>query len=144
MRLTGRPVSVQWRELESGGIVERLDADSRVYALAPVERRVLHERIEHRFDAMLAAGFVAELEALSAREDLHADLPSMRAVGYRQGLAYLAGRLDAEAFRKDAVTATRRLAKRQLTWLRNWPEATQLVADDATAHVERIVRDISQ
>ncbi len=144
VRLTGRPVSVQWRELESGGIVERLDADSQVYALAPVERRVLHERIERRFDAMLAAGFVDELEALEARGDLHAELPSMRAVGYRQGLEYLAGRLDAEAFRKNAVTATRRLAKRQLTWLRNWPGATQLVADDATAHVARIVRDISQ
>ena len=68
----------------------------------------------------------------------------MRAVGYRQGLEYLAGRLDADAFRRDAVTATRRLAKRQLTWLRSWPGATHLVADDATAHIERIVRDISQ
>ncbi len=144
VRLTGRPVTALWRELEGGGIVERLDADCSVYALAPVERKVLHERIERRFDAMLAAGFVEELEHLNARGDLHTGLPSMRAVGYRQGLDYLAGRLDADAFRKDAVTATRRLAKRQLTWLRNWPGAKHLVADDATTHVQRIVRDIAQ
>ena len=71
-------------------------------------------------------------------------MPSMRAVGYRQLLAYLDSRCSLQEAVSSAIAATRQLAKRQLTWLRNWPGATQLVADDATAHVERIVRDISQ
>ena len=66
----------------------------------------------------------------------------MRAVGYRQGFAYLAGELDAEAFREQAITATRRLAKRQLTWLRNWPDLHRLEWGDAQVlaqHIDRLV-----
>ncbi len=142
VRLTGAPVSAQWRELDGGGVVERLGGKILSYALEPDHRSVLHERIAERFDAMLAAGFVEELEALAARGDLHGALPSMRAVGYRQGLQYLAGEIDAATFRDKAITATRRLAKRQLTWLRSWPGAVHLQADDALTHVTRVVRDI--
>jgi tRNA dimethylallyltransferase len=89
-------------------------------AVAPVERTVLHERIACRFDAMLASGFLDEVRALHARGDLHVDLPSIRAVGYRQAWDYLDGLIDAAEFRERGVIATRQLAKRQFTWLRGW------------------------
>lgn len=122
IRLTGRGLSEQWQELNSPRAVERLTATISVFAILPDDRRALHERIEKRFDAMLAAGFERELVELAKRPGVGPDLPAMRAVGYRQGLAYLAGELNAAEFRAKALTATRRLAKRQLTWLRGWPE----------------------
>lgn len=86
--------------------------------LAPVDRAVLHERIALRFDAMLKSGFLDEVRRLRADPRLHPDLPSMRAVGYRQAWAHLDGATDAATFREQAIAATRQLAKRQLTWLR--------------------------
>lgn len=91
-------------------------------AVAPQERSVLHQRIAQRFELMLEQGFVAEVEQLKARGDLHAELPSMRAVGYRQVWDYLDGQYDAKQMQERGVAATRQLAKRQLTWLRSWPD----------------------
>ena len=89
-------------------------------ALAPAERRILHERIERRFDDMLANGFVEEVAALYQRGDLHVDLPAMRAVGYRQLWSHLSQECSLETARDKGVAATRQLAKRQITWLRGW------------------------
>lgn len=86
--------------------------------LAPTERAVLHARIASRFGQMLDAGFLDEVRGLMADPRLHPDLPSMRAVGYRQAWAHLAGQTDAATFREQAIAATRQLAKRQLTWFR--------------------------
>ena len=86
--------------------------------LAPSQREVLHRRIEQRFHAMLAAGFLDEVRALRADPRLHPDLPAIRAVGYRQAWAHLDGATDAAAFIEEGIAATRHLAKRQLTWLR--------------------------
>jgi len=86
--------------------------------LAPAVRAVLHERIAGRFDAMLEAGFLDEVRGLRNDPRLHPDLPSMRAVGYRQAWTHLDGVTDRAAFRDQAIAATRQLAKRQLTWLR--------------------------
>jgi tRNA dimethylallyltransferase len=91
--------------------------------LAPRERAVLHERISVRFDAMLAQGFLDEMRGLMANPVLHPDLPSMRAVGYRQAWQYLSGACDFAAFREQAIAATRQLAKRQLTWFRGQPSS---------------------
>ncbi|QLF92833.1 tRNA (adenosine(37)-N6)-dimethylallyltransferase MiaA [Pseudomonas sp. ABC1] len=91
-------------------------------AIAPVQRQLLHERIEQRFSRMIEQGFIDEVVALRARGDLHADLPSMRAVGYRQVWEYLDGRLSREDMSDKGVAATRQLAKRQFTWLRSWGE----------------------
>ena len=88
-------------------------------ALLPADREALRARIAARFDAMLAAGFLEEVERLRARGDLHPDLPAIRAVGYRQAWAYLDGACSAAAFRERAIHATRQLAKRQTTWLRS-------------------------
>ncbi|MBE2294644.1 MAG: tRNA (adenosine(37)-N6)-dimethylallyltransferase MiaA [Phycisphaerales bacterium] len=86
--------------------------------LAPLERRILHDRIESRFQSMLEQGFVTEVEYLRARGDLDLSKPSMRAVGYRQVWEYLEGRLDRAKMAERAIAATRQFAKRQLTWLR--------------------------
>jgi tRNA dimethylallyltransferase len=82
---------------------------------------VLHERIEQRFDQMLAQGLVDEVAGLKARPDLHAQLPSMRSVGYAQVWAYLEGAYDADEMRLRGIYATRQLAKRQYTWLKRFP-----------------------
>ncbi|MCL5041455.1 MAG: tRNA (adenosine(37)-N6)-dimethylallyltransferase MiaA [Gammaproteobacteria bacterium] len=89
-------------------------------AVAPAERSVLHERIAQRFQQMLAQGFVAEVEALRARGDLTTDMPSVRAVGYRQAWDYLDAKLSYAEFVERGIIATRQLAKRQFTWLRGW------------------------
>lgn len=142
VRLTGRPLSAQWQELNSPGAVERLNAQVHVFAVLPDHRQELHNRIAQRFDAMLEAGFEAELESLQARPGFSRDLPSMRAVGYRQGMAYLAGETDQVGFRDQALTATRRLAKRQLTWLRRWPQLERLSWGDPTRLAQQIVQHL--
>ncbi len=96
------------------------------FAIAPSDRAVLHERIAQRFDLMLDAGLIAEVENLRARGDLHEDLPSIRSVGYRQVWHYLEGALTYPQMRERGIIATRQLAKRQLTWLRGWEELTWL------------------
>jgi tRNA dimethylallyltransferase len=114
-------------------------------ALIPSDRAVLHQRIAERFDAMLAAGLLDEVVSLRRTYALNADLPAMRAVGYRQAWAYLEGELDIQALREQGIAATRQLAKRQLTWLRSWPDAVTLdgLASDleaqAFARVERFL-----
>jgi tRNA dimethylallyltransferase len=120
VRLSGRPMSEQWQELNSPGAVQRHNAQVIVFGILPADRQWLHGRIAQRFDNMLAAGFEQELKSLLQRPGVHAELPAMRAVGYRQGLQFIAGQISAAEFRQQAVTATRRLAKRQLTWLRQW------------------------
>jgi len=87
-----------------------------------VERAELHQRIAKRFDQMLAQGLVTEVEGFFNRDDITADLPAMRSVGYAQVWQYLAGELDADNMRERAIIATRQLAKRQMTWLRAWPD----------------------
>lgn len=89
--------------------------------LVPTDRGHLHARIARRFDAMLAAGLVAETARLLAQPGVHADLPAMRAVGYRQAVEFLRGESTADGFRERGIQATRQLAKRQMTWLRGDP-----------------------
>jgi tRNA dimethylallyltransferase len=87
-------------------------------ALVPADRARLHRAIARRFEAMLAAGLVDELQALRRRYRLTSELPSMRCVGYRQAWAHLDGHIDAATLRERGIAATRQLAKRQFTWLR--------------------------
>ena len=101
-------------------------------AIAPKERRTLHERIEQRYLQMIDLGFEQEVLNLRARKDLHQDLPSIRCVGYRQMWQYLNGDFDQKEMVFRGVCATRQLAKRQLTWLRSWPDLHWLTTDDKT------------
>jgi tRNA dimethylallyltransferase len=98
-------------------------------SLEPLDRTWLHQRIEQRFDDMLAKEFLEEVKNLRARGDLQIDLPSMRCVGYRQAWEALDGRLPIAELRDRGVFATRQLAKRQLTWLRSMPHRSVLQAD---------------
>ena len=107
--------------------------------VAPADRSVLHQRIESRLDAMLAAGFVDEVRELKSRGDLSLELPSMRAVGYRQVWEHLNGTYDHEEMRRRVLVATRQLARRQLTWLRAEPGCTWL--DPADPGMSRRLSD---
>ncbi|MCR9261817.1 MAG: tRNA (adenosine(37)-N6)-dimethylallyltransferase MiaA [Pseudomonadaceae bacterium] len=139
VRQTGQPVSHLWSELGGLPAVERLQVQLRSFAIVPDDRQVLHERIAVRFAAMLEAGFLGELQSLYARPELRADLPALRAVGYRQGFAYLRGECSEAQFHADALTATRRLAKRQLTWLRQWPDLQNLFWGDSDTLAAKII-----
>lgn len=113
--ITGKPLS----SLHTG--TKRNDPTLAVAALFPQDRAKLHEMIGKRFDAMVKAGFLDEVRTLMARPGFDENLPSMRAVGYRQAIAHLKGETDFEQFLESGKAATRQLAKRQITWLRSMP-----------------------
>lgn len=99
-------------------------------AIAPLDRSVLHRRIEKRFQQMVEQGLIAEVTALHQRGDLHLDLPAMRCVGYRQVWEYLEGVWSYEQMIERGIIATRQLAKRQFTWLKNWQNLHWLHTDE--------------
>lgn len=111
------------------------------FAIAPTERAELHRRINERFRLMLAQGFEQEVRALRERGDLHPNLPAIRCVGYRQMWDYLSGEVSYDDMVAKGTAATRQLAKRQLTWLRGWPEVQWLdthnkaLAQDVVAQI---------
>jgi len=111
LELTGQPLSRLQKLAEPSPVTLA------AFALQPFERVELYRRIDARFLEMMACGFLDEVRALRARGDLNADLPSLRAVGYRQLWAHLAGEISLEAAVEAAQRATRNLAKRQLTWI---------------------------
>ncbi|MCL4136311.1 UNVERIFIED_CONTAM: hypothetical protein GTU68_035291 [Idotea baltica] len=117
---------------------EALPYEVHQFAIAPKERAEIHRRIELRFKMMMEAGFEEEARTLYEREDLHANLPSIRCVGYRQMWDYFDGEgtLDDAIFR--GVCATRQLAKRQITWLRSWEELTWLDSDNIDGALQTI------
>ncbi|HAT42219.1 MAG TPA: tRNA (adenosine(37)-N6)-dimethylallyltransferase MiaA [Rheinheimera sp.] len=99
------------------------------FAIAPQERAMLHERIAQRFELMLQQGFEHEVRQLYQRGDLHPGLPSIRCVGYRQMWEYLDGLVTYDEMVYRGIAATRQLAKRQLTWLRSWPDLQWLLTE---------------
>lgn len=113
-RVTGVPLSVWIRQATPA-----LPYQPVLLGLIPSDRTVLHERIAQRFEQMLRLGLVEEVQRLYMRGDLDIEKPAIRAVGYRQVWQYLSGVLDYSAMLAKAVSATRQLAKRQLTWLRS-------------------------
>lgn len=131
-RGTGIPLS-HWQRGTSAPATERYEC----IALCPRDRSDLHARIELRLDAMFQNGLLEEVKALYDRGDLHTGLPAIRAVGYRQVWAYLEGEVSLEECRERALAATRQLAKRQLTWLRSWPDLVWLFTDQDGELLER-------
>lgn len=126
VRLTGRPLAASYAQRTLAGARHRWLP----IALAPADRGLLHRRIEMRFGQMLTDGLIDEVDALRRRYRLDLTLPSMRCVGYRQAWEYLDGQCDYETMRFKGIVATRQLAKRQLTWQRqfreHWPELIEL------------------
>ena len=124
-RVTGKPLSAL-----HGAAPSELPFELKGVALIP-ERDLLHERIRTRFEAMLKLGLIDEVKALKKKYRLSASMPSMRAVGYRQVWEYLEGRLDEDALKEKGIAATRQLAKRQLTWLRSFPNLARVDSAEA-------------
>jgi tRNA dimethylallyltransferase len=146
--LTGKPMSA----LHSQSVKPEPAVMGRVISLEPLSRPWLHERIATRLTSMLEQGLVDEVRALRQRGDLHADMPSMRCVGYRQtwqalDRCDLSQASDLQALKDQASAATRQLAKRQVTWLRSMPLRQVIACDGAdptqvVAAVERAVAAI--
>lgn len=111
-------------------------------SLEPTERSALHQTIAIRFDSMLEAGLLQEVQELHDRGDLHTSLPSIRCVGYRQLWSLLDGEIDHAEARLQAIAATRQLAKRQLTWLRSLPERKTIEAC-TPATVETVIQHVA-
>ncbi len=125
LHATGRGEPLPWRVLKLG--------------LVPADRAVLHARIGQRLATMLAAGLEGEVRALQARGNLHAELPALRAVGYRQMWAALEGRENMDEVAERILVATRQYARRQLTWLRGEPGVEYFELDD-----ERLVQQLQR
>ncbi|WP_119344889.1 tRNA (adenosine(37)-N6)-dimethylallyltransferase MiaA [Facilibium subflavum] len=124
IKLTGRPYSqVLKAHPKEGGLGDNL----KLCALVPSKRNALHDNIEKRFLQMLENGFLAEVKALKDNPKISCQMPSMRSVGYRQAWQYLDGEYDYDTFVAKGIAATRQLAKRQLTWIRNWPYAIKII-----------------
>ena len=130
-RISGRPLA----SFHSAGEAR---TSAPLIALEPVDRAWLHARIGERFTAMLAAGFIDEVQALRARGDLHANLPSMRCVGYRQAWRAIDNGTLRE-LQDTGTAATRQLAKRQLTWLRSMPQRHSVACDAPDALLRTVV-----
>ncbi|SDM46952.1 tRNA dimethylallyltransferase [Oryzisolibacter propanilivorax] len=140
--LTGRPLSSLHTPKTGADRPCPIRAGA-VFSLEPTDRAWLHARIAQRFDAMLAEGFLDEVQALRARGDLHPDLPSMRCVGYRQAWESLDGLHPLDSLRERGIAATRQLAKRQITWLRSMPER-HVIACDAPGATQALVEAVWQ
>jgi len=138
--VSGKPPS----ELTETAVPEPANYRFCKIATWPEERAALHARIARRFEQMLERGLIAEVESLYRRGDLDASMPSMRTVGYRQIWAYLTKRINYIEMFNRSVAATRQLAKRQITWLRRYPDlqrvdgSGEMPLDEVAALVQRV------
>ncbi len=137
IELTGHRLSDCWQTPHEASPLQWIRL-----AVMPTDRQVLHQRIAERFQQMLRQGFIEEVAALRARGDLSPELPSMKAVGYRQVWQFLDGELSREALLERGIIATRQLAKRQITWLRSFKDLIWLasVKDGLLAQTLAVLR----
>ncbi|MBI5436065.1 MAG: tRNA (adenosine(37)-N6)-dimethylallyltransferase MiaA [Nitrosomonadales bacterium] len=126
-RLTGQPMSALLKQKTDSELPYRIIS----IALAPSDRSALHARIATRFKSMFEQGLVDELRTLREKYSLHANMTSMRCVGYRQAWQYLEDEISEAELLDKGIAATRQLAKRQLTWLRSMPDNIEI---DCLAH----------
>ncbi len=137
-RITGEPLSELQGKAEPAfsGPVEKI-------VVAPEQRSQLHDKIEIRFETMLEQGLIEETRELLREPQIHAELPAMRAVGYRQVAQYLAGDFDRSELSLRGLYATRQFAKRQFTWLRKEADARWVNTADVAAK-KAVVLKIAQ
>ncbi|MFB0995345.1 MAG: tRNA (adenosine(37)-N6)-dimethylallyltransferase MiaA, partial [Porticoccaceae bacterium] len=126
-QLTGMSMSALQAAVTNNGVLDHYKVVQ--FSLVFNDRALLHRRIEQRFEKMMTGGLLAEVNDLHMRDDLHPDLPSMRAAGYQQIWQHLEGHCSLEVAVEKSIIASRQLAKRQITWLRNWPEANEICVD---------------
>jgi len=134
--ISGQPMSELWEQQKFNKLPYRLIK----IILFPEDRSILHQRIETRFKNMLDQGFIDEVEDLKKYKHVSPDWPSMRAVGYRQALAYLDGEYDLDEMINKGIYATRQLAKRQVTWLRK--EENGNFYDPVTLQQEELLQNL--
>ena len=141
--LTGRPLSDHHQQEQAVSASGLPAAPCRLawFAIQPSNRTALHGRIASRFHDMLRCGLIEEVRALYRRDDLSPELPSIKAAGYRQIWQYLAGESNYDQMVERSIIATRQLAKRQLTWLRSWPNLHTL-GDSSVDSIRRILNSI--
>lgn len=111
-RSTGRPPSLSMTKRRG------LDVPLIKITLFTPDRKKLHKRIATRFNKMLERGLVEEVALIVDEMPGALSAPSMRTVGYRQVIPYLKSQITHAQMVENSVAATRQLAKRQLTWLR--------------------------
>ncbi len=134
--LSGKPMTALHKE---GKLQEALPFDLKFIAIIPSQRSILHEKIAERFNQMLEQGFIEEVKKLYDRGDLNPSLPAIRSVGYRQIWDFLEGAYDQNTMHEKVLAATRQLAKRQLTWLRSWPDL-QVIDDEIPKIVKHCLK----
>lgn len=132
--LTGKSLTTHWQQYTAMLKMHQMIN----IVIAPADRQILHQRIADRFQQMLAQGFIEEVANLQKRGNLTPDMPSMRAVGYRQVWDFLEGKLSDDELSAQGIAATRQLAKRQLTWLRAWPNCHWFDSEDP-AVLEKVI-----
>ena len=136
--VSGKTLSHYWEEQEASRLPY-----SFINIGLQLDRALLRERIAERFKIMIKQGFIDEVRPLYARPDMHADLPSMKSVGYQHAWQYLEGQINHEQMIEHAINATRQFAKRQVTWLRRWPELKWIETSNPH-HMNEIMAFISQ
>jgi len=137
---TGKTLTDYWLEQERNKGKAGFPYQRVKIALMPPDRVELRKRITARLDIMLKQGFIEEVETLFNRGDLHADMPSIRSVGYRQVWAYLAGEYSYDEMRERAIIATAQLAKRQMTWLRKEVDCNFI--DPNTLNTQKVLKNL--
>ena len=140
-RVSGTPISQWWSRSAARNAGQRLECALVEVALGSDEH--LATRIADRFDAMLGRGLIDEVARLRAMPGLDLAKPSMRAVGYRQVWRHLDGDLDSDEMRRQAISATRQLARRQATWLRSWRDL-RTIDGPPTESARRILQFLDQ
>lgn len=138
--ITQKPPSEHWKESLPESGYQFLNM-----AVVPKNRALLHERIEKRMLDMVEAGFLEEVEYFFNQSHLHEQLPAMRLVGYRQFWSHLKGECSLDEAIYRSIVATRQLAKRQLTWLRSWPNLQSFnLEDDNDITIKALIENAMQ
>jgi len=135
--VTGKNISTFWLENPAKNLHQRVGYEITSLAIAPKQRRDLDQRIESRFRLMLEEGFLDEVRSLRQMDGLHEGSASMRSVGYRQAWKHLDGLTNKDEFAQEALSATRLLAKKQMTWLRSWENVEFFPLSEGTELTKR-------
>lgn len=140
-RLTGKPIGELWKDQAVPPASERLDCELVEFVMPDMPRQVLHDRIESRLRSMFVEGLVEEVRSLRQRPNLYRESLSMRTVGYREIWAHLdeqAEHVDEGQIFEKVLAATRRLARKQLTWLRQWSTLKLIEATSTQLMIDRL------
>lgn len=92
-------------------------------SILPNDRKIIHKNIEKRFNIMINDGLIDEVSFL-LKKYVDLKLPAMSTIGYKEVNKYLSGNIGLNDMKEEILSATRQLAKRQITWLRHLDSST--------------------